>query len=160
MTIAEIETALAARIADKLPALAAEEFPERPDDYRFSHNLGVALVRYSGTTFHEVRDIGVIFQESQVEFEIVLIMKRLRGGSGLYNYLDAVRLALTGYRIPGTAKFWPVKTADPIQEQGIWQCSTTFATIIPAVEVPDDEVLPLLKQLTTSDNFGDVTTIP
>ena len=32
----------------------------------------------------------------------------LRGGNGLYNYLDALRLSVTGYRIAGTKKFWPV----------------------------------------------------
>lgn len=155
MTIADIEQAIIERLKAKTQGLLIEGFPEKPSEYKLMHSKGALLVSYAGSQFSETKSTDIIYQERRVEFDITVAMKHLRNHEGAYAYLDAVRIALTGYRIAGCSKMYPTKEGFLSIENGIWQYSITFAMTMPAIEIDEDEQLPLLKKITTVDDYGE-----
>lgn len=154
MTILEIEQAIMERLKDKIKDLEIIAFPENPSEYRLMHAKGAILVVYAGSTFSEPKSAGHIYQERKVELDINLVMRRLRTHEGAYAYLDAVRLLLTGFRVNGTGKFYPVREQFLSEELGIWQYRITFSASMPAVEAEEEEQPVLLKKITTIDEYN------
>lgn len=155
MTIADIEQTIIERLRAKTQGLLIEGFPEKPSEYKLMHPKGALLVSYAGSTFSEPKPTDIVFQERKVEFDITVAMRHLRNHEGAYAYLDAVRIALTGYRIAGCSKMYPAKEEFLNEDNGIWQYAMTFAMTIPAIEIDEDEQLPLLTKITTVDDYGE-----
>lgn len=159
MNIEDIEQGIIGRLKDKITGVAIEGFPERPSEYNLLHAKGALLVRYAGSSFSEPRATDIIYQHRRVEFEVTVVMRHLRSHEGAYAYLDAVRIALTGYRpYPNCEKMYPVKEEFIGEDAGIWQYAITFAMTMPAIEVDEDEQLPLLKKITAIDDYGETIT--
>jgi phage gp37-like protein len=152
--ITEIEDALIARLKSKVPQLQVDSFPDKPSEFRLLHPKGAILVRYQGSKYSEPQTMGAVVQGRAVEFDIILVMRNLRDHAGIYAHLDAVRLALTGYRVPGCEKFYLTREEFIDETDGIWQYGIRVATELPNVELPEDEVLPLLKKATATDQYG------
>lgn len=118
------------------------------------HPKGAILVVYAGSSFSEPKSTDIIYQERRIEFDINLVMRHLREHEGAYAYLDTVRLALTGFKINGTGKFYPLKEEFISEEMGIWQYRITFSTTMPAIEIDEHEKPQLLIKITTVDDYG------
>ncbi len=155
MTIADIEQAIIDRLKAKITGLAIEGFPEKQSEYKLMHPKGALLVSYAGSTFSEPKPTDIVFQERKVEFDITVAMRHLRDHEGAYAHLDAVRITLTGYRIAGCSKMHPTKEEFLNEDAGIWQYRMTFAMTMPAIEIDEDEQLPLLTKITTVDDYGE-----
>lgn len=153
MTILEIEQAIVQRLKSKIKDLEIIGFPEKPSEYKLLHRKGAILVVYAGSTFSEPKSTDNIYQERKVEYDINLVMRHLRTHEGAYAYLDAVRLLLTGFRVNGTGKFYPVREQFLSEEAGIWQYRLTISASMPAVEAEEDEKPLLLKKITTIDEY-------
>lgn len=156
MTIANIETAIIERLKSKISDVLVEGFPEKPSEYKLLHPKGALLVSYAGSTFSEPEAVDIVLQTRKIEFDITVVMRHLRTHEGAYAYLDAVRTVLTGYRIPGCSKMYPTREQFISEENGIWQYAITFTLTVPAIEIEEDEQLPLLKKITTIDDYGTV----
>jgi hypothetical protein len=154
MTIADIENAIITRLRSRITGLQIEGFPEKPSEYKLLHPKGALLVSYAGSTFSEPKPTDIVFQERKVEFDITVAMRHLRSHEGAYAYLDAVRIALTGYRIAGCSKMYPTKEEFLSEDSGVWQYAMTFAMTMPSIEIDEDEQLPLLIKITTVDDYG------
>src|SRR5437660_6959146 len=96
-----------------LPSLETAHFPDEPRSYRLTHRIGAALVTYRGAKYSTSSDTGTIIQERTLEFDVALLVRDLgwsAGGSaagpspGAYSLLEQVRVALTGYQVPGARK--------------------------------------------------------
>lgn len=153
MTIAEIEDAIIERLKSKITDLEITGFPEKPAEYKLMHRKGALLVVFAGATYSEPKSADIIYQERKLEFDINIVMRHLRTHEGAYAYLDVVRVALTGFKISGTGKFYPVREQFLSEEVGIWQYRITFACSMPAVEASEDEQAVLLKRITTIDDY-------
>ncbi|MDI1471926.1 hypothetical protein THER_1648 [Thermodesulfovibrio sp. N1] len=153
MTIADIEQAIIDRLKTKIQGLEITGFPEKPKEYRLLHPKGALLVSYAGSTFSEPQSVNAIVQERKMEFDITVAMRHLRTHEGAYAYLDAVRIALTGYRITGCSKMYPVKEQFLSEDNGIWQYSITFTLTAPAVEPTEKETTVLLRKITATDDY-------
>lgn len=156
MTIAEIEQAIIERLKAKVQGVLVEGFPEKPYEFNLLHSKGALLVRYVGSRFSEPEATDLIVQTRRIEFEVVVVMRHLRTHEGAYSYLDAVRIALTGYKIPGCSKMYPVREEFISEEAGIWQYAITFAMTAPAFEIDEAEQPVLLRKITTIDGYGTV----
>jgi hypothetical protein len=154
VTIADIEQAIIERLRVKIQGLLIEGFPEKPSEYKLLHPKGALLVSYAGSTFSEPKPTDIVFQERKVEFDITVAMRHLRSHEGAYAYLDAVRIALAGFRIAGCSKMYPTKESFLSEDSNIWQYVMTFAMTMPAIEIDEDEQLPLLTKITTVDDYG------
>ena len=154
MTIADMEKTIIERLKDRISGVEVIAFPEKPAEYKLLHHKGAILVSYRGSSFSEPRATDVVVQERKVELDIVVVMRHLRSHEGAYAYLDAVRTILTGFRLPGCSKMYPLREEFISEEGGIWQYAITFAFTMPAIELVEEEQVVLLKKITVMDDYG------
>lgn len=157
MTILEIEREIIARLKEKIQNVAIEAFPEKPAEFRLIHPKGALLVHYAGSDFLEPKTTDIVYQERRVQFAVTVVMRHLRTHEGAYAYLDAVRIALAGFQLPGCTKMYPVKEEFIGEENGIWQYGIAFVIKMPALEVGENEQAVLLKKITTIDQLNEET---
>jgi hypothetical protein len=152
--IATIETAIVARLTAMVSSIEIVHFPDNPKSYRLTHRIGAALVVYRGSEYGSVEDTGSIIQERRMEFDITVLVRDLGwsvGGPpgatspGAYAILEAIRAALTGYRIPGARKIYLVreKFVERDADGGVWIYLISVALITIAVEPSSTEEFPL-----------------
>lgn len=147
MTILAIETAIVARLAAALTGLRVEAFPDSPDTYRLQHPRGAVLVGYGRSDYGRPLATGPIVQDRRLEFDITVLARHLRDHGGAYGVLDAVRIALTGFRPAGATGLQPVRDRFLAVRDGVWRYAITLATTMPALETADEEQGPLLRQV-------------
>jgi hypothetical protein len=127
----EYEAAIVRQLEKKIAQVPAEPYPDNPQSYRLKHSAGVLLVRYDGARYAESRVEGLVQQERQLRFQVVIVSRNLRGQKahhGAYEMLDAVRAALTGYVPEGeTNPLFPVRESFISEVGGIWQYGIEFA---------------------------------
>jgi len=160
MTLSEIETALLAKIKEELPGYDVRPYPNKPSGFVLTHPRGAVLVRFAGGRYDRTQAIDAMVQERRTDWEITVVARNLRDHGGLYALLDVLRIALTGFRVPGCRKAMPLKEEFAGEEDGIWQYALWLAVPTVNVERGEDEDLPVLKRLTLIDNFGATEEIP
>ena len=158
MDISIVETAIISRLKSKITDVLIQGFPEKPSEFRLLHPIGALLVHYQGASYSEPKSIGCIVQDSKLEFSITVVMKNLRpiekgAYTGAYAYIDKVKQVLTGYKIDGCTKMYPLKEEFLGEDNGIWQYGINFALTSQNIEVAEDEELPLLKTITTNSEY-------
>lgn len=152
--IGEIEKAIVERLAAQLAGVKVEAFPDKPDTYNMHHPKGAVLVAFGRSTYSQPRATDLVVQERRIEWDITLVMRNLRDHAGAYDVLDAVRLILTGWQPPACRKMMPVREQFLDQRQGVWTYVMTMACATTVVECAEEEDLPLLKRISTEDDFG------
>lgn len=152
--IRDIEAAIVERLAGVVQDIKVEAFPDRPESYNMTHPRGAVLVAFGRAVYSAPRATDIVVQDRRIEWDITLVFRDLRNHGGAYGHLDAVRMALTGWRYPGCSKMMPVREQFIDQTQGLWTFMAGFAHSIPTVEIGEDEDLPKLVKLTTEDDYG------
>lgn len=152
MLISDIENAIITRLQDKVTDLIVETFPNNPDDYieyEFVHPIGAVLVYYAGSGYSNTKSISSIVQDELAKFGMTIMIRNLDLKKGCYKYLDQVKNALTGYKIDGCKKMYPLKSELLSEKDGIWQYGITFAISKPSTEEEDEsDELPKFTGLT------------
>jgi hypothetical protein len=166
--ISPIEDDIINRLKDKtLQRILVEPYPDNPETYEPTHAVGALLVRYSEGDYGDTRDTSIVVQDRDMLFEVTLALWSLRSKQGgVYAYMEAVRLALTGFKPPNcTLKLSPVNEGFVNRSGGLksktrrlWQYQITFRTRTLNIEVAEEDQTPLLKQLTGIDNIFNITT--
>lgn len=154
LDIASIESAIAAQLRAQVSGIDVVQFPDRPSTYRLTHRIGAALIAWRGASYGPLIDTAAIVQARRLEFEISLLMRDLGWAfgadpsgtnPGAYATLESIRVALTGFRIPGCRKLFPVKEQflgrDP--QGGLWTWSATYALETMALEASTQDSFPL-----------------
>lgn len=153
--IQTVENAIVDRLKANISDLKIEGFPEKPSEYRLMHSKGAILVHYQGSKYSSLKSTDPVVQERTLTFGITVVVRRLRKQSGAYAYIEAVRQALTGYKIPGCTKMYPTSEEFISEHGGIWQYGLSFSMRTLAVEVGEDEQLPSLTNVTVdSGEYG------
>ena len=137
MTINEIETEIIDRIKSKISDLHIEGFPDKPSEFKLTHQTGAILVHYQGGSYSDSKSVGCIYQDKKLEFSITVVTRNLRSYKGSYFYLDKVRQILTGFRPLGCTKMQPVKEDFISENNGIWQYAINFSLTTPTIEETD-----------------------
>lgn len=133
-TSTALEFAVIARLQVRIPELAVDAFPDNPEKYRLNHPIGALLVRYNGSKYGGVSDTDAVLQERTMVVEVTLVFRSLNGKDGVYAYLEAVRRALAGYRIPAFSKLKPVRDEFVSQGGGEWRYAIDFVTKTAVIE--------------------------
>jgi len=167
LDIGTIETALVNQLVAQISEIEIVHFPDKPEAYRMTHRIGSALVRYEGAEYGEVIDTAAVVQERTLKFEVTLMMRDLGwsvGGPasgtdpGAYAMIEAVRGALTGFRVPGCGKTYPLRERFIKRDKqgGVWIYAISFALRTVAVEALAPDNYPLFT-LGIAQEQGGVT---
>ncbi|SUA58104.1 Gp37 family protein [Oligella urethralis] len=145
MITRELIESIRDRLRKSIANMAVELFPEKPDEYRLNHPNGAILVSYRSSKFEETNDITYVVQPRRVVFTVSVLRRQLNGNTGILDVLDAVRLALTGFKGPNCRrKFYVLQEIYLGETAGIWQYSIDFATELMQVEEAEEIKLPVL----------------
>ncbi len=166
--IATIEMAIVARLQSMVTSIEIVHFPDNPRNYRLTHRIGAALVVYRGSDYGPVLDTGSIIQERKMEFDITVLVRDLGwavGGPpgatspGAYAILEAIRAALTGYRVPGARKTYMVreKFVERDTQGGVWIYLLTIALSTMAVQPSTPDNFPLFIKGVALEANGEST---
>ena len=156
--ISPIEDSIIKRLKEKTCGkVLVEPYPENPATYEPTHAVGALLVRYSDADYSDTRDTNIVLQDRDMQFEITLAMWSLRGKQGgIYAWLEAVRIGLTGFRPPNcTIKMTPVSEGFVSsvnlknKTRRLWQYQITFRTQTMNIEMTEEEQGPVFTQITT-----------
>lgn len=139
MNIETLENKIIEKLKSKLTDLLVDAFPEKPQDFVFTHPKGAVLVHYQGGNYGNAESVGAIFQNKKMEFAITLVTRSLRTkNSGAYELLDKVKSILTGFQIDGCSKMSPTKEGFLSENNGIWQYTINFELTTPSIETEED----------------------
>lgn len=101
-------------------------YPETPKNYKPKHSVGEILVRYDYSKYSQT-DISQSYQEREVNMELVLYYRRLRGKTGLYPVMENVKQILYGKRLTNTTSGIQFEREDLIgEDNGIWAFGMRF----------------------------------
>lgn len=169
LDLATIESAIAAQLRAQINTIEIAQFPDKPAAYRLTHRIGAALVAWRGATYGALIDTAAIVQARRLEFEITLLVRDLGwsfGGDpsgpdpGSYALLESIRAALTGLRIPGCRKMYPLREQflgrDP--QGGVWTWSALYALETMALEASRQDNFPLFIKGTALEEGGQTET--
>jgi hypothetical protein len=151
MDIKELETAIVTKIKEALPDLLVEAYPDHPSSFKMIHPKGAILVHYSGSRFLPSLFEEVIVQERKVSYDLILLNRSLRSNGGIYDTMDKVREALTGFQVavpltsegedplrtnvlPLATKFYPLEEEFILEENGLWQYGMRFECFTKQIE--------------------------
>ena len=139
MNIEEIENKIVEKLKGKLTDLLVDSFPEKPQDFVFTHPKGAVLVHYQGGICGNIECVGAVFQNKKMEFAITIVTRSLRTkNSGAYAILEQVKSILTGFRIDGCSKMHPTKEGFLSEANGIWQYTINLEFTTPSIESEDE----------------------
>jgi len=169
LDIETIETTVVNRLSAQITGIEVAHFPDQPEAYRMTHRVGAALVRYEGAEYGKLIDTAAIVQERTLKFEVTVLMRDLgwsfggppSGGTpGAYALIEAVRAALTGFRVPGCEKTYPLRERFLKRDKqgGVWIYTITFALRTIAVEPSTLDGYPLLA-LARAQEQGGITAV-
>jgi hypothetical protein len=167
--IGTIELALVAQLASQITTIEVIHFPDAPHSYRLTHRIGAALVCYQGADYGPLHDTAAIVQEWILKFAVSLLVRDVGwsfGGEpdgtspGGYALIESVRGALTGFRVPGFSKVYPVreKFLERDKQGGVWIYEITFALKTLAVEPSGTNNYPLFVRGVAQEEGGITTT--
>jgi hypothetical protein len=165
LDIGTIEAAIVNQLNTQITEIEVAHFPDAPEAYRMTHRIGAALVRYEGGEYGKLIDSAAIVQERTLKFEVTVMMRDLGwnvGGPssgatpGAYAVMEAVRLALTGYQVPGCSRAYPMRERFVKRDKqgGVWIYAISFALKTASVEASAPDNYPLLLKATALEQGG------
>lgn len=168
LDIATIESAIAGQLREQISDIEVIQFPDKPSAYRLTHRIGAALVAWRGATYGSLNDTAAIVQVRRLEFEVALVVRDLgwsfgadpSGPSpGAYTLLEAIRSLLTGFRVAGCRKMYPLREAflgrDP--QGGAWMWSSMYALDTMALEASTVDNFPTFIKGTALEQGAQTT---
>lgn len=136
-----------------------QPYPDKSNEYRFTHPHGVVLIRFRKSTFEHPRPIDSVVQDVTAHFDCAVLGRALRGARGAYTVADQVRNALSGQRLE-SAPIYTVSEEFVEEEDGVWSFMLSYAVPLTHVQMLAEESLPVLHRLTLQDNLGSTEEIP
>lgn len=149
--------AVAARLRTSVPDVEVGLTPEHPQGWRLNHPRAALLVDYRGSRYGAVSDVGIVAQPRELSLGVSVVARALHDAYGALALVDAVRLALLGYKLPGCNKARLASDRFVAQEAGIWFYELVFSVETMVVEDAEGDAGPLLKKLTADYGFEQET---
>jgi hypothetical protein len=141
-------------------------FPDRPEAYELRHRIGVATVKYAGSTYATINDIGHVVQERELLWDVGLRIRDLGwalGGPasatspGAYQIIELTRMALLGFRpAKGCTQMRAVhdRFLDRDKQGGVWTYEFRFGMRTVAVASYQPLNAPLFLKGTALEESG------
>ncbi|NMC74374.1 MAG: hypothetical protein GYA56_08485 [Geobacteraceae bacterium] len=135
MYVHEIPDCITDRLKTYITGLEIAPFPDKPGEYRLRHPRGALLVHYAGSEAPNPRRVRIA----------VRVVARFVGDA--LRFLEAARLIITGWQIPGCSRFEYAGDEFVEEKQGIWEYDIIFTTSSPAAPVGEDRLRDALREL-------------
>lgn len=135
MYVHEIVDHITDRLKAHITGLEIAPFPDKPGDYRLRHPRGALLVHYAGSEAPNPRRPRIA----------VRAVARFEGDALLF--LEAVRVIIHGWQIPGCSRFEYAGDEFMEEKQGIWEYDIVFTTSTPAPPVAEGDIAKKLQEL-------------
>jgi Gp37 protein len=141
-------------------------FPDKPEAYELHHRIGAAIVKYAGSTYETINDIGHVVQERELLWDVGLRIRDLGwafGGlasgtsPGAYQIIELTRMALLGFRpAPGCTRIRAVhdRFLNRDTQGGMWTYEFRFGTRTVAVANCQQLNAPLFLTGTALEDSG------
>lgn len=152
MHIDFIEQKIVERLKQNIENILIQSYPEKPQEFVFTHPVGAVLIHYQGGTYKPTTSFSSLLQTKRLDFSLTIITRNLKNNNGAYELLDRVRKLLTGFEVEGCTKLTPTKEGFLAETNGIWQYTINFETTTQCVE---DVELPENPRITTL-NFEEI----
>jgi hypothetical protein len=167
LDIATVEQAIIARLASAFGGsivngkvvgaqVDIDHYPERASEsYELKHRVGAVLVRYHGSDYGGVIDTEAVIQERTMVWYVEILMRDLGwsyGGQasgpspGAYQIIETVRLALSGFIVPGFRKMYPASDEHEGKDKqgGVYYYNAFYRHVTMALEQSTEPNHPLL----------------
>lgn len=165
LNIGTIENVILAQLQSAIGTIEIAHYPDRPESYRMTHRIGAALVRYEGARYERLMDTAAVVQERRLQFEITVLMRDLGWGvggppdgtsPGAYAMIEQVRAALTGFRVPGCSKMYPLRERFVARDKqgAVWVYAIRFGLATAAVEPSSADNFPLFVKGIVQEQGG------
>lgn len=137
----DIITRLKAQLNSPQPEIRS--WPDNPRDYQVLDPQGAVLVRYLASNYQdpEANDEKTLVQERRIEYAVDCAqksLKRTKAHQGVYDLIEQVRQALSGYTpnsLADASIMWPGSDRWVQERGGIWLYTTTWVFTFPESEV-------------------------
>lgn len=155
MFFEQLEKDIQQRLKDKVgTGIEVELLPEREADFRRPFQAGRLSVCYKQSDFDKPLSTAQISQDEDQTFEVVIQARALRGLHGIYDLANRTRIALVGYIPTNARRVSAVSFKFEAKEENLWVYVFTFTTKSTIVEVAEDEVLPLIQEITQESTYN------
>lgn len=141
-----------AHLAEQLPGVEVQIYPDSPATYRFIHPRAAILIAYQGSDFKKLDDTGMVVQERHVVVLLTLFTRGLKNDFGALDLNDKVRAAMVGFK---PADCWPCHMLDEdfvAEEGGAWQYQMRLSTETMQVQQVAEPNGPLFVQGSGREN--------
>jgi len=135
MFIHEIVAKVTDRLKAHITSLEIATFPDKPGDYRLRHPRGALLIHYAGSGVDKGRHPTIAIRA----------VARFEGDALLF--IEAARLIINGWQIPGCSRFEYAGDEFVEEKQGIWEYDIVFTTTSPAAPVSEERLREKLTEL-------------
>ena len=145
----QIEQEIVTRLADLATAnIDVVALPEFQEDFKRPFQNARVTVAYKSSEFGEVKNAFHIVQDEKLQFELIIVCRKLRGASGLHSVTEMVKRKLLGFDPTDCSKMRLIKNGftDYQTESALWAYSMIFETSYRLVEDGDFETGPQLQQ--------------
>jgi Gp37 protein len=146
-----------------------DHYPERAaESYRLTHRIGAVLVRFDGSEYSPVIDTEEVIQERTFRWFVAILTRDLGwsyGGQasgpspGAYQLIETVRLALSGFRVTGFRKMYPVSEEHEgkDKEGGVYYYNAIYRHVTMALEQDTEPNHPILVKAQAFEEGGQTT---
>ena len=154
-TAAALVERVRARLEQRVPEVAHDAYPDKPDTYRLTHQVGAFLVGYRGAEYAGALGAEEQTFERRPLLDVSLLARSLNGADGALVLFERGVRALAGYPVPAFGRLVPRREHFLGYEDGVWTYVATFAARTRLVaEPPDDADAPILRTITADSPFG------
>lgn len=131
-----ILNAFKARLNAHFPDWQTDLMPNVPSNYYLSHPNGAILISYAGSKFGKPRPTQAVTQDRTVHVVLTVIARNLHNDHNALDLLDALRLAVVGFRPPNCLPCYLVEEAYDGRDDatGTWTYQLVLATETVQVE--------------------------
>ena len=136
-----------ARLANAIPDMAAELYPDKPAEYRLLHPRGAFLVGYGGSRTEQPALMDLVVQDRTVDVQVTIMQRLLNGRGGVLETLDDMIRVLVGFAPSDCGKLFLKSDGFLGENGGIWQYAATFSARTVLTEDVDAQTAPLLNAI-------------
>lgn len=128
------------RLTNAKLGLAISEMPDSPSSYALKHAVGEVLVQYSASQYAPPTESGQNYQgaptkpqpqQRQINIQLTVVLKSLRGPNGTNQKIDEIRDALKQFRPRHClTQVWFKEDGFISEKQGVWQYGISTAVLL------------------------------
>lgn len=148
MNYEQIETAIVERLATLVAAgFDVVALPDNNAEAEKSILNGRVTVGYRASKYEPSKSTSLIAQNEEVQIELIITAKTLRGAKGVHKINEYVRARLIGFKPLGCGKITAVENVFNDFKDGMWSYSFIVSTSNLSVEQPDEAAEVLITQI-------------